>query len=499
MKQLNERIIYGFSAGLLHNRFDQPVATPDVHLEWWKLCCSPQRYVAIAAPRGHAKSTAITHTFTLAAVLWRERDYVLIISDTEGQAIEFLEDIKRELQENDALRAEFGIKKFTRDTQADIIVELDDGHQFRIRAYGSEQKVRGRKWKNKRPNLIICDDMENDELVMNDDRRDKFSRWFNNALLPAGSRDCIVRVVGTVLHMDSQLERLLPSSEKPTTKTDGIKFWSTEKRTWLSVRYMAHNEDFSKILWPAMWPEERLKAERQRYIEEGHPDGYGQEFLNYPFDDTNAYYLQEDFRNLEEPDAYGEYYIGGDLAISEQDRRAYSVFVVTKLLANGILQVVDVVRFRGDGKQIVDIMFNLNRRYQPEWFAIEKENIARSLGAFIRERMQDTNEYFYMVPDLVPTKDKLVRGRSMQARVKARTVEFDKEADWFPEFQTELLYFPKGKYKDQADAFHNIGLGLTKMNTVPTDEELEDMEYEDEFEEDLYALAMGDSITGYGD
>lgn len=499
MKYLNEHLIYGFSAGLLYDRFDQPVATPEVHLEWWRLFCSPHKYVAIAAPRGHAKSTAITHTAILAAALWRERDYIFIVSDTEGQAIEFLEDIKRELQENDELIAAFGIKKFLRDTQADIIVEFDDGAQFRIRAYGSEQKVRGRKWRGKRPNLIVCDDMENDELVMNDDRRTKFSKWFNNALLPAGSKDCIVRVVGTILHMDSQLENLMPPHEKDTTKTDGIKFWSAEKRTWLSVRYMAHNEDFTEILWPTMWPKERLQAERQRYVEEGFPDGYGQEFLNYPFDDENAYYLPGDFRQIENPDAHGEYYIGGDLAISEQDKRAYSVFVVAKLSANGILQVIDVIRFRGDGKQIVDVMFRLNQRYRPEWFAIEKENIARSLGAFIYERMRDENEHFYMVPDLVPSKDKLARGRSMQARVKSRSVEFDKDAEWYPEFNTELLYFPKGKYKDQADAFHNIGLGLTKMNTVPTDEELEDMEYENEFEEDLYQLAMGESITGYGD
>ena len=500
MQILNEKLIHGFSAGLLHSRFDKPAPFPKVHLEWWRLCCSPVRYVSIAAPRGHAKSTAITHTFGLAALLWRERDFCLIISDTEGQAVQFLEDIKRELQENEDLIATFGIKKFVRDTQADIIVEFDDGAQFRIIAKGSEQKVRGLKWRNKRPNMILCDDMENDELVMNDERRTKFSRWFNNALLPAGSDDCIYRVVGTILHSDSQLERMMPPLVDEGTRTDGIKSWSEKERTWLSVRYQAHNPDFSKILWKEKWPKERLERERQRYIEEGFPDGYSQEFLNIPIDEENAYYSKGDFLPLD-PDShkqYGEYYVGSDFAISEKDGRAYTVFVVCKLLANNILPVVDVIRFRGDSLVIVDMMFELQRRYQPEWFAVEQENIAKAIGPFLYQRMRQDGVFLNLV-ELTPSKDKMVRGRSMQARIKAHSVQVDMDAPWYPDFQAELLYFPRGKYKDQADALHNVGMGLVKMADVPTQDELDDLEYDEEFQEEIYAIALGDSITGYGD
>lgn len=501
MQYLNEQLIYGFSAGMLHNRFDNPAPFPIVHLDWWRLCCSTHPKVAIAAPRGHAKSTAITHTFVLACMLWKERDFCLIISDTEGQAIQFLGDIKRELQENDDLIKTFGIKKFVRDTASDIIVEFADGEQFRIIAKGSEQKVRGLKWRNKRPNLIIGDDLENDEIVMNDERRLKFRQWLFNALIPAGSDDCLIRIVGTILHMDSALERLMPPLNDKSTVDNGIAQWSTDVRNWLAVRYRAHNEDFSKILWKEKFPKERLLAIRQDYIEQGFPEGYSQEYLNYPIDEENAYYKKEDFLPLsqEYENQYGDYYIGGDLAISEKDQRAYTVFVVCKLLANGVMQVVDVVRFRGDSRTIIDTIFSLQQNYDPEWFAIEQENIAKSIGPFLREQMLETGQYISLVPDLIPSQDKIKRGRSMQARVRVHSVEFDTEAPWFPEFQTELMQFPRGKYKDQADAFHNIGLGLDKMNSVPTREELEEWEYEQEFGEDLYGLVVGGSITGYGD
>jgi hypothetical protein len=48
---------------------------------------------------------------------------------------------------------------------------MNDGHRFRIIAKGAEQRIRGRLWKGKRPNLLVCDDMEDDEQVENADRR----------------------------------------------------------------------------------------------------------------------------------------------------------------------------------------------------------------------------------------------------------------------------------------------------------------------------------------
>ena len=108
-------VIEGFVGGCLAKNFHHQVASPICHKEWWELCCSDDKYVAIAAPRGHAKSTAITFAYVLACVLFRERNYVVIISDTEGQATLFLNDIKRELVENEDIIQLFGIEKIEKD------------------------------------------------------------------------------------------------------------------------------------------------------------------------------------------------------------------------------------------------------------------------------------------------------------------------------------------------------------------------------------------------
>lgn len=122
--------ISGFSCSLLQRNFDGAVETPDCHMEWWQLCCSKDRYVAIAAPRRHAKTTAITTTYTLACLLFRERSYALIVSDTVTQAVQFLGDIKRELLNNDQLRSLFKIKEFVKDADDDFICICEDGHMF---------------------------------------------------------------------------------------------------------------------------------------------------------------------------------------------------------------------------------------------------------------------------------------------------------------------------------------------------------------------------------
>ena len=494
---LDAGTIYAFTTSLLLSRFDSPKPTPAFHWELWDLVTQPDKQVAIAAPRGHAKSTAITHAYTLANMLFRERDFALIISDTEGQAVQFLGDIKKELQENEELIATFGVERFVKDTESDIIVQFKDGDQFRIIAKGSEQKVRGLKWRNKRPNLIICDDLENDEIVMNEDRRFKFRQWFFNALLPCRSDDGIIRVVGTVLHMDSLLERLMPEwGDKDTYVVEGVKHLTTKKKGWLSVRYQAHNEDFSNMLWPDKFPRDRLEQIRATYIEQGFPEGYSQEYLNYPIDEENAYFHRGDFLPITDTDETLEYYVGCDLAISEKDRTAYTVFIVVGVSSTGMLKVVDVIRFRGDGLDIIDELFAVNSRYHPELIIIEKENIARSIGSFLDAEMIKRGTYLN-IDTPVPSQDKVKRARSIQARMRAGQVEFDVDAEWFPGLVTEMTQFPRGVYKDQVDALAHIGLTLDKIVDAPTAAELEDQYWDEEEESSDFLDMTMNKQTGY--
>ena len=503
---LTAEVIEGLVGSCLLKRFDGQAKIPECHREWWRLVTGPDKFVAISAPRNHAKSTAISLSYVLASVLFRAKKFVLLVSDTETQSNLFLGSIKQELQDNPDIIDLFGIKRndkgivqFKKDTESDIIVEFEDGHTFRIISKGAEQKLRGLIWNGSRPDLIICDDMENDELVMNKDRREKFRRWFLGALLPCRSQNGEIRVVGTILHMDSMLERLMPRENDKQTISEGLKTYSTRRQMWKSLKYRAHNEDFSLILWPERHPADELKRIRQEYLEQGLPDVYSQEYLNIPIDESNTYFKRADFLPMREEDYKSKknYYIAGDFAISQKERADYTVLIVGGVDENGRLCIVDVIRERMDGLEIVNTMLALQRLRDPEAFGIEETQITKAIGPFLNLAMIEQNTFPSIYPLKPHRQDKVTRARSIQARMRAGGVKFDKQADWYPTLEDELMRFPRDKHDDQVDSMAYLGLLIDKMVEAPTKEELEEQEYQEDMENSDLDFQGRNEYTGY--
>jgi predicted phage terminase large subunit-like protein len=459
--------------------------------------------VAIAAPRGHAKSTAITHSYLLAMLCFREAQYVVIVSDTEAQSILFLADIKRELSQNEHLIDFFGIEdisRWTKESETDIIVRFKDGHEARVVAKGSNQKIRGYKWNNKRPDLLICDDMENDELVMNKERREKLLKWFLSTLLPMLSKEGIVRMVGTILHEDSLLNSFMPREQDKNTVVDGLCTYSLKPGGWLSYLWKAHPSinNFSKILWPDRHSEKELRAIRDMYIEKGQPEAYAQEYLNQPLDETTAQFRKSDFKELrtEDKEKRVNFYIGLDLAVTESTTADYSCFVVGAVTEDNDLQIRHVIRERMDSEKAVETIINLQRLYDPMLFCMEKGQITNSVLPFLRQRMGETGVFVNMELTTSNT-DKVQRVQSFRARARAGKVRVDQEADWWPDFLDELVGFPRKKKDDQVDACAQLGLALNKMVEAVSQEEIDEDEYREALEEAGLSVQGRNIYTGY--
>ena len=515
--KLTADIIQGFVTSILASGFDGQVASPSFHKECWELCTGTSKQVAIAAPRRHAKTTALTVGYGLATLLFRERRYMLIVSDTVGQAEQFLGEFRQALTTNQNLIELFDLKlnekgevQFKKDSLDDIVVEFKDGHTFRVQAKGAEQKLRGLIWNGIRPDIILCDDIENDELVMNKERRVKFQRWFYGALLPCMSKTGVIRVFGTILHMDSLLESFMPErqtrgnsrqkiAENHLHETD-LKVWSSYKALpWKSVRYRAHNRDFSQILWPENYNEEYFTERYDDFAAQGITDVYSQEFLNTPLDEANTYFSRRDFQKRGDSDRGKalHYYITADLAISQETRADYSVFLVAGMDENRVLHVVNVIRERLDAREIVDLVLHLQNTYEPEAFGIEDMQVSKSIGPFLREEMLRTNIFPNLVLLKHNGKDKIFRARSIQARMRAGGVRFEKDSDWYNEFEDECMKFPRDRHDDQVDAFAYMGLLLNQMIEAPTKEEIEEEEEEKEYAESGLSDGGRSDVTGY--
>ena len=485
---LTARLVEAFCLTYLRSGFDDPKPTPQFHREGWEMYCSAAEKACIVAPRGHAKSSAFTHVFSLATVLFRVETYVILISTNEELAIEHLGDITRELSENETLIRDFKIAKFATLSKTEIIVEFTDGEQFRILARGSGQKLRGRKWRGKRPGLIVCDDLEDDEQVENKERRDKFRRWFNRAVIPALRRGGKVRVHGTILHEDSLLNRL------------------RKNKAWVSRFYKAHKsiDNFTEILWPEQFTEAILRAIRQSFIEDHDSNGYSQEYLNDPSDNLENYLRSTWFQPMEDVhlESPMEICVGVDFAVSKADKANRTSFTVGGVDEKNQLHIVGQLVDRWDTEEIIDKMFWIYKTYDPQAFYVEDGVIWKAVEPILNSEMRKQNIYFYCEP-ITSTKDKAIRGRSLQKRMKSLSVFFDKEAHWYAEYEAELMRFTghsDAVLDDQFDSTAILSRGLDiaplrSHDNFATEEELSHRE------QALLAQARGgdgrSDVTGY--
>jgi len=468
--KLTADLIESFGGTFISPKYDQLCPTPTFHRDAWKLYSSDAPSAMVIAPRDHAKSSALSMVYILAEVLFRSSDYVILVGSTEDGAAEQLGNITEELAENEDLIREFGIKKFHRTATTDIIVEMTDGYKFRILARGAEQRIRGRLWKGKRPNLLVCDDMEDDEQVENADRRRKFRIWFFRAAKQALSKSGKIRVHGTILHDDSLLSRL------------------RKNRTWKHLFYAAHTsfDDFSNMLWPERWTEAHLRARRQEFIEDGDSAGYSQEFLNNPLDHSDAFLKASDFKPMTQEDHESDKIIcaAADFAVSRADKANRTAFVIGGKDVNNILHHLDVRKGRWDPTEWIEEMFEIQKTWNPEVFWVEDGVIWKSVKSMIYREMQ-IRDIRINLDAILPVKDKGTRGRPYQRRMRAGQCRFDKKAEWYPDFEQENLRFTgtaAATLDDQFDSAALLSRGFDDFAHV---------EPEDFFEEEDWEMEKG--------
>ena len=130
------------------------------------------RFLGVAAPRESSKSTLLSFIYPTHQICFKKRRFIVIVSNTYSKAARTLENIKKEFKDNMVLQRDYPIT-ITKDSEGDSIFRWGDGFETRVLCKGAEQmgSVRGEKFGAYRPDLIIIDDIEDDEMVRNPDRR----------------------------------------------------------------------------------------------------------------------------------------------------------------------------------------------------------------------------------------------------------------------------------------------------------------------------------------
>jgi predicted phage terminase large subunit-like protein len=234
-KQLAEIDLEFFARFYLPHHFDLPPAP--LHIDSYRIIqkamSQPGRVNhAIVWPRGFGKTTTVTLALPLWCICFKKRRFILIISDTYPQAKQQLATLKEELETNERIIEDFGDLQGNKWQEDDIQTST----RIKIQALGTGMKVRGRKFLQYRPDLMIVDDPENLDGVQSAIRRERRRNWFFRSLMKAGWWDTKVFAIGNFLHFDCLLKHLEENPMFRSKVYQAILSFATRQDLWADWR-----------------------------------------------------------------------------------------------------------------------------------------------------------------------------------------------------------------------------------------------------------------------
>ncbi len=420
------------------------LTAPPFHREIFKLYENEDYLrLAIAAPRGHAKSTITDLVYLAWTIVHSKRKFILLVSDTYSQAVLFLETLKAEFEGNDKLKAFYGDVTSKNWSEGEIIV-----NGIMVKALGAGMKVRGLKYRENRPDLIVIDDLENDELVESAERRDKLERWFNGALVPAMDKGGRVVYIGTILHYDALLYKI--------TGTD--RYREFETRTYKAITPKG-------ALWPEHLNMVELERIKQDYISKGQGSLFYQEYQNDPVSDENRKFKLEKFKYIKDENELASRelntFITIDRAYSLDKTADFTGIIVNSVDRDNNWYIRLAERFKGTEKDLIDKIFGLYMYYLPVKFGIEQKAFEYTIKPALDDEMRKRSMFFLVEPLKDLGKAKTVRIEGLVPRFESGSIYLKRDQ---VDLIDELTRFPRSPHDDLLDAL-SYQLGMAQSTT----------------------------------
>ncbi|MBS1641556.1 MAG: hypothetical protein JSR11_03675 [Bacteroidetes bacterium] len=191
------------------------------HNEWAYAVLNDKNFKGVAEwPREHAKSVHNTIILPLWLKIHGELDGVILTSKSEDDAKRLLSDIQAELKDNEKFIHDFG-EQFNDGSWEEGSFRTKDGVFFYAKGRG--QSPRGIRYKNKRPNLGIADDIDDDEIINNQHRVTKVVKWLLSAFIGAlALKQSRFIMVGNRFHPKSILAHMVGDVEVGEPKRKGL-------------------------------------------------------------------------------------------------------------------------------------------------------------------------------------------------------------------------------------------------------------------------------------
>lgn len=363
------------SAMLFPHRHPQESAP--MHVEIMDLWRCADEFVLIEAFRDGAKSTLSEEAVTMEGCFGNFH-YMLILGETYSKACQRLAAIDREARTNVKLHHLFGGKVLARKS-------IENKVFFRsgamIEAVGWEQELQSFKQFEHRPDRAWLDDIENQERVRDKEAVNQNARKFWLELVPAMDKmSRKIRFTQTRRAEDCMVTRFAASGE------------------WLYRGYPICDGDpddpRTKSLWPARYPMDWIRAERDRFAKNGMLQEFKQAYMLQVTDPATKPFRDEQLvvRDVS-PWHWMPRYAIYDPARTANEKRTKEVRksdrygkVVVSRLGSEILVHESSGNFWKPNEFIADL-FTTQEKHSPAKIAVEKNSLDDWLMQPIRMEM----------------------------------------------------------------------------------------------------------------
>lgn len=393
------------------------------------------RYTLIMCPRGSAKTSIAGIAVPLYEIVFQELRFFMYLSNAAPHSMMQLDNVKRELTDNDRITKCFGILRPERrddEKWSERIFETTTGICMAARGRGGQ--VRGALHRGNRPSKIIVDDLEDIEGVATEAQRLKTRNWCYGDLEPALPKldpNAQIIALGTLLHPQSQLVT-----------------WAEDPK-WSVVKLAVVDVDGAPI-WPAWMEEEDIKQEKASYMRAGQIHTFYMEYFNQvrapegmPF---KPEWFQHGFPPEDDPIMATSIYI--DPAISPKRTADKTAIAVVSIAKSGKLYVRAIWAKRGaNPREQIDNYFILQKRFDARRCGAESNAYQAALIHIMREEMFRKRQYF----EIEPITHKVRKTeRIMGVLVPRYSAGYVQHVVPFPDLETEMLDFRRDT-DDQPD------------------------------------------------
>jgi len=161
-------------------------------------------------------------------VCYEKRHFIPIISDSFPQAKGHLATLKYEFENNERIAEDFGDLRGNKWQEDDI----ETTTYVKVVALGSRMKIRGRKFRQWRPDLIIVDDPEDVKGVQSSTMRRDIQNWFNRSVVRAGWENTKILVIGNFIHSECLVRKCVLNPMFQHTTYRAVARWADNPELW---------------------------------------------------------------------------------------------------------------------------------------------------------------------------------------------------------------------------------------------------------------------------